>query len=61
MALTISDRNVFSSLTSVGTEKKKTTKDLMTASEHTKTPNHFGKKHFTCGSHGDMDAFNWAV
>ena len=33
----------------------------MTASEHTKTPNQFGKKHFTSESHGKMDAFNWAV
>ena len=33
----------------------------MTASEHTKTPNHFVKKHFTCGNHGNMAAFNWAV
>ena len=33
----------------------------MTATEHIKTPNHFGKKHFTRGRQGNMDAFNWAV
>ena len=33
----------------------------MTATEHIKMPNHFGKKHFTRGPQGNMDAFNWAV
>ena len=60
MDLIISDHNVFHALLRL-VQKKRTTKDFMTATEHTKTPNHFGKKHFTRGRQGNMDAFNWAV
>ena len=56
----ISDDNVFHALVRL-VQKKRTTKDLMTATEHIKTPNHFGKKHFTRGRQGNMDVFNWAV